>query len=121
MVDSDPELAQAIVETAPAAAGTPPPRVFSATAPQVAPAQGADGNFTQGAWDMWAPWLDGGIHPKLHDNADATPLVSIAAVLTDEVPASEAGLMRGAPGAAGPRRGDGRPAARQSYLCRCRG
>ncbi|MEX3581600.1 MAG: hypothetical protein VB137_01455 [Burkholderia sp.] len=76
--------------------------MFSATAPQVAPAQGTDGDFTPGAWDRWAPWLDGSIHPKLHDNTDATPLVSIVAVLAGEVPASEAGLMRGAPAAARP-------------------
>ncbi|KAF1064112.1 zinc-ribbon and DUF3426 domain-containing protein [Burkholderia gladioli] len=107
LVAPDPELAPAIVETTPAAAGTPPqpPRVFSATAPQATPAQAADGNFTPGAWDMWAPWLDGGIDPKLRHNSgntDATPLVPIAAVPAGEVPASEAGLMRGAPAAAGP-------------------
>ncbi|MGN4070244.1 MJ0042-type zinc finger domain-containing protein, partial [Burkholderia gladioli] len=95
LVAPDPELAPAIVETTPAAAGTPPhpPRVFSATAPQATPAQAADGNFTPGAWDMWAPWLDGGIDPQLRHNSgntDATPLVPIAAVPAGEVPASEA-------------------------------
>ncbi|MEX3628463.1 MAG: DUF3426 domain-containing protein [Burkholderia sp.] len=80
LVDPDPALAPAIVEAT--------------------PAQLADGNFTPGAWDMWAPWLDGGIDPKLRHhsgNTDTTPLVPIAAVPAGEVPASEAGLMRGAP------------------------
>ncbi|MEX3606348.1 MAG: hypothetical protein VB142_08815 [Burkholderia sp.] len=84
LVDPDPELAQAIVETA--------------------PTQAADGHFTPGAWNMWASWLDGGIDLKLYhnsDNTDTTPLVPIAAVPAGEVPASEAGLMRVAASAAG--------------------
>ncbi len=100
LVDPDPELAPAIVEAAPAADGAlaQPPRVFSATAPQAAPA-GGTGNFTPGAWDMWAPWLDGGIDPKLRhtsENTDPAPLVPIETSHRHAGPANEAGLTRGA-------------------------
>lgn len=101
LVDPDPELAPAIVEPQPATAGAPPqpPRVFSATLPRATPDQPAEGNFTPGDWDMWAPWLDGGINPALRHhggNTGTEPLVPIESASRLEAPANQAGLMRGA-------------------------
>ncbi|KAF1029931.1 MAG: hypothetical protein GAK40_00273 [Burkholderia plantarii] len=100
LVDPDPTLAPAIVETAPAADGAPqPPRVFSATAPHATPEQPVDGSFTPGAWDMWAPWLDGSGDPRLRHNSRNThiePLVPVGAAASRAVPANEAGAARGA-------------------------
>ncbi|KAF1055821.1 MAG: hypothetical protein GAK41_00306 [Burkholderia gladioli] len=101
LVAPDPELAPAIVEPQPATAGAPaqPPRVFSATLPRATPDQPADGNFTPGDWDMWAPWLDGGIDPALRHhggNTGTDPLVPIESASRLEAPANQAGLMRGA-------------------------
>ncbi|MBN3725981.1 DUF3426 domain-containing protein [Burkholderia sp. Ac-20379] len=101
LVEPDPELAPAIVEPQPATAGAPPqpPRVFSATLPRATPEQPAEGNFTPGDWDMWAPWLDGGIDPALRHhggNTGTEPLVPIESASRLEAPANQAGLMRGA-------------------------
>ncbi|WP_414452001.1 zinc-ribbon and DUF3426 domain-containing protein [Burkholderia sp. 22PA0099] len=101
LVEPDPELAPAIVEPQPATASAPsqPPRVFSATLAHAAPDQPANGNFTPGDWDMWAPWLDGGIDPALRHhggNTGTEPLVPIESASRLEAPANQAGLMRGA-------------------------
>jgi predicted Zn finger-like uncharacterized protein len=99
--EPDPELAPSVVEPAATAGGAPqPPRVFPATAPQATTTHAMAASFTPGAWDMWAPWLDGGIDPKLRHHGGNTgldPLVPVAAAAAREVPANEVGLARGEP------------------------
>ncbi|WLE58011.1 zinc-ribbon domain-containing protein [Burkholderia plantarii] len=107
LVEPDPELAPPpVVEPAATAGGAPqPPRVFPATAPQATTAHAMAASFTPGAWDMWAPWLDGGIDPKLRHHGGNTgldPLVPVAAAAAREVPANEVGLARGEPAPAAP-------------------
>ncbi|WP_246796680.1 DUF3426 domain-containing protein [Burkholderia perseverans] len=106
LVEPDPELDPAVVEPAATAGGAPqPPRVFPATAPQAAATHAMAASFTPGAWDMWAPWLDGGIDPKLRHHGGNTgldPLVPVAAAAAREVPANEVGLARGEPAVAVP-------------------
>ncbi|MBI0326377.1 DUF3426 domain-containing protein [Burkholderia plantarii] len=97
----EPDPAPSVVEPAATAGAAPqPPRVFPATAPQAAATHATAASFTPGAWDMWAPWLDGGIDPKLRHHGGNTgldPLVPVAAAAAREVPANEAGLARGEP------------------------
>lgn len=63
-------------------------------------------NFMPDGWDMWAPWLDGGIDPSLQHNGrnvGIEPLVPVTLPEPGAMPAIEAGiarLMRRAPAAA---------------------
>ncbi|ACR27700.1 DUF3426 domain-containing protein [Burkholderia glumae] len=101
LVDPDSELAPPAAEPASTAgAAPPPPRVFPATAPHAATTPPMGASFEPGAWDMRAPWLDGGIDPTLRHhggNTGPAPLLPVAAAAAREVPANEAGLARGEP------------------------
>ncbi|WP_443111552.1 DUF3426 domain-containing protein [Burkholderia sp. FERM BP-3421] len=56
-----------------------PNHTFATTESTASPTHEQD--FAPGAWDMWAPWLDGGIDPALQHsgaNVSTTPLVPLA-------------------------------------------
>ncbi|WP_323121573.1 DUF3426 domain-containing protein [Burkholderia alba] len=76
-------------------AGEPMQRIFTASSPT--PSLPDHRDFTPGAWDMWAPWLDGGVDPNLQHsgaNVSAEPLVPVALPEPGATPASEAGVAR---------------------------
>ncbi|MEN8515922.1 DUF3426 domain-containing protein [Burkholderia sp. RS02] len=64
-----------------------PARLFTADAPAGSPS-GTD--YKPEGWDMWAPWLDGGVDPSLQHNVQTVrtaPLVPLA------LPSTEAGIV----------------------------
>lgn len=64
-----------------------PARLFAADAPSGAP---SDTDYKPEGWDMWAPWLDGGVDPSLQHNVQTLrtePLVPLA------LPSTEAGVV----------------------------
>ena len=65
----------------------PPARLFTADAPAGSP---SDTDYKPEGWDMWAPWLDGGVDPSLQHNVQTVrtaPLVPLA------LPATDAGIV----------------------------
>ncbi|RQZ38149.1 DUF3426 domain-containing protein [Burkholderia sp. Bp9090] len=64
-----------------------PARLFTSDAP-VEPAAGSD--YQPEGWDMWAPWLDGGVDPSLQHSVEtvrAEPLIPLA------LPSTESGVV----------------------------
>ncbi|KAG8151944.1 zinc-ribbon and DUF3426 domain-containing protein [Burkholderia catarinensis] len=64
-----------------------PARLFAADAPAGSP---SDTDYKPEGWDMWAPWLDGGVDPSLQHSVQTLrtePLVPLA------LPSTEAGVV----------------------------
>lgn len=85
------EVAEAGSASAPHVANVP--RLFR-DPPADSPAHA---DFTPDNWDMWAPWLDGGIDPSLQHNGrnvSAEPLVPVTLPESGATPANEMGIAR---------------------------
>ncbi|KWZ45020.1 thioredoxin [Burkholderia savannae] len=101
----------AAAQTAPYAQQQPAPqRLFDATSPDRRPLEAGHRDFAPGAWDMWAPWLDGVVDPKLQvTSASAAAPPNGAAAMQGaaeqtrepeaDAPAHEAHEAHDAPGA----------------------
>ncbi|MDR8728194.1 DUF3426 domain-containing protein [Burkholderia pseudomultivorans] len=87
---SSAEAAVAAPRAGDAAQPAAPARLF-ADAPAHLPADAPSrANYKPEGWDMWAPWLDGGVDPSLHHTVHTVrtePLVPLA------LPAIEAGVV----------------------------
>ncbi|AIO66161.1 zinc-ribbon and DUF3426 domain-containing protein [Burkholderia oklahomensis] len=65
-----------------------PQRLFDATSPDLRPLEAGHRDFAPGAWDMWAPWLDGTVDPKLQMTGASVGAAANGAAAT-RVPADE--------------------------------
>ncbi|AJY42230.1 MULTISPECIES: DUF3426 domain-containing protein [Burkholderia] len=92
LVPAEPEAAAA--QAAPRTPEQQPAlqRLFDATSPDRRPLEAGHRDFTPGAWDMWGPWLDGAVDPKLQmTSASAAAGVAVAAHAgADETPEAQA-------------------------------
>ncbi|AOJ00890.1 thioredoxin [Burkholderia mayonis] len=65
-----------------------PQRLFDATSPDLRPLEAGHRDFAPGAWDMWAPWLDGTVDPKLQVTSASVGAATNGTAAT-RVPADE--------------------------------
>lgn len=83
LVPTEPEAAAAqAAPHAPEQQPAPPRRLFDATSPDRRPLEAGHRDFAPGAWDMWAPWLDGAVDPKLQMTSTSVSTASDGAVAT---------------------------------------
>lgn len=98
LVPAEPEAAAAqAAPHAPEQQPAPPRRLFDATSPDRRPLEAGHRDFAPGAWDMWAPWLDGAVDPKLQMTSTSVSTASDGAVATSAAAAEARNAESDAP------------------------